>query len=400
MTFVITDPCIDTMDQSCVEVCPVDCIQFEEGVDRILYIDPVECIDCGACVPACPVNAIFVDSEVPADQARFTEINVLWFSDRVAARAQVGEDGAAPAEAPAAEAEQVAPAEQSEAPAAADSDAPTAETEAPAEPEATAEAAATPAPVEAEPEAAPALAQISAAGEATGPSAAPPLSSGSPLALAAIAVFALAFFTMWVFPGPRWLEIAGVEIGAGIVVLLPVAWISGMIFLRTQASALSGFAAHGDRELNTWRARGTMELRRSEESRAYMLAATVQAIARDRFAYPSEEHPGLTTHINLPEPQMALEFNGAKLFPDILVVEQPSNRPRQIVQIESRETVTRDQARYVWAALETKQAPLYIYVPAGLAARARDYANDASIKNYELRTWRWGPNGITVRELT
>ena len=97
---------------------------------------------------------------------------------------------------------------------------------------------------------------------------------------------------------------------------------------------------------------------------------------------------------------MALEFNGAKLFPDILVVEQPSNRPKQIVQIESRETVTRDQARYVWAALETKQAPLYIYVPAGLAARARDYANDASIKNYELCTGRWGPNGITVRELT
>ncbi len=103
MTFVITDPCIDTMDQSCVDVCPVDCIHFEEGVDRVLYIDPVECIDCGACVPACPVNAIFVDSEVPADQARFTEINVLWYSDRAAARAQVGEgSGAAPAAAPAA----------------------------------------------------------------------------------------------------------------------------------------------------------------------------------------------------------------------------------------------------------------------------------------------------------
>lgn len=97
---------------------------------------------------------------------------------------------------------------------------------------------------------------------------------------------------------------------------------------------------------------------------------------------------------------MALEFNGEKLFPDILVVEQPRNTPKQVVQVESRETVTRDQARYVWAALETKQAPLYIYVPAGLAARARDYASDAGIKNYELRTWRWGPNGVTVRELT
>ena len=54
MTFVITQPCIDEMDQSCVDVCPVDCIHFEEGADRMLYIDPVECIDCGACVDPCP----------------------------------------------------------------------------------------------------------------------------------------------------------------------------------------------------------------------------------------------------------------------------------------------------------------------------------------------------------
>ena len=43
MTYVITSPCIDTMDQSCVDVCPVDCIHFEEGADKILYIDPDEC---------------------------------------------------------------------------------------------------------------------------------------------------------------------------------------------------------------------------------------------------------------------------------------------------------------------------------------------------------------------
>ncbi len=99
MTYVITQPCITEQDQSCVEVCPVDCIQFEEGIDLILYIDPVECIDCGACVPVCPVDAIYVDDEVPADQTHFTEINALWFSDRAAARAKVGD---APAAAPAA----------------------------------------------------------------------------------------------------------------------------------------------------------------------------------------------------------------------------------------------------------------------------------------------------------
>ena len=89
MTYVITQPCIDTLDQSCVDVCPVDCIHFEEGVDRKLYIDPDECIDCGACEPACPVSAIFAEDDVPADQAAYTEIDVLWFKDKDAARAKV-----------------------------------------------------------------------------------------------------------------------------------------------------------------------------------------------------------------------------------------------------------------------------------------------------------------------
>jgi NAD-dependent dihydropyrimidine dehydrogenase PreA subunit len=56
MTYVITSPCIDTTDQSCVDVCPVDCIHFEEGTDKMLYINPDECIDCGACEPACPLR--------------------------------------------------------------------------------------------------------------------------------------------------------------------------------------------------------------------------------------------------------------------------------------------------------------------------------------------------------
>ena len=79
MTYVITTPCIDTMDQSCVDVCPVDCIHFEEGVDKILYIDPEECIDCGACEPACPVSAVYAEDDVPDEEAHYTEINALWF---------------------------------------------------------------------------------------------------------------------------------------------------------------------------------------------------------------------------------------------------------------------------------------------------------------------------------
>jgi NAD-dependent dihydropyrimidine dehydrogenase PreA subunit len=89
MTYIITQPCIDTMDQSCVDVCPVDCIHFEEGVDKMLYIDPDECIDCGACEPACPVSAIFAEDDVPDDQKLFDEINRLWYQDKDAARAKV-----------------------------------------------------------------------------------------------------------------------------------------------------------------------------------------------------------------------------------------------------------------------------------------------------------------------
>ena len=67
MTYVIAEPCVDVMDQACVSVCPVDCIHFDEGMDRTLYIEPNECIDCGACEPECPVNAIFTEDSLPAE---------------------------------------------------------------------------------------------------------------------------------------------------------------------------------------------------------------------------------------------------------------------------------------------------------------------------------------------
>jgi len=86
MTYVIAEPCVDVMDQACVPVCPVDCIQFDAGTDRTLYIDPNECIDCGACEPECPVNAIFAEDVLPAQWTKYTEINALWFSDKDGAR--------------------------------------------------------------------------------------------------------------------------------------------------------------------------------------------------------------------------------------------------------------------------------------------------------------------------
>ena len=75
MAYVIAEPCIDVLDQSCVAVCPVDCIHFEEGSDRKLFIDPNECIDCGACEPECPVTAIFPEEDVPANLKEYVQIN-------------------------------------------------------------------------------------------------------------------------------------------------------------------------------------------------------------------------------------------------------------------------------------------------------------------------------------
>lgn len=75
MTYVIAEPCIDRKEQSCIEVCPVDCI-FE--TDRMLVIDPGECIDCGACEPECPVDAIFLDNALPQEWQHFAEINAAW----------------------------------------------------------------------------------------------------------------------------------------------------------------------------------------------------------------------------------------------------------------------------------------------------------------------------------
>jgi NAD-dependent dihydropyrimidine dehydrogenase PreA subunit len=83
MPYVIAGPCIDVMDKSCIEECPVDCIY--EG-DRKLYINPKECIDCGACEPVCPVEAISQDRRVGDDDMDFVEDNRRFFTDLLPGR--------------------------------------------------------------------------------------------------------------------------------------------------------------------------------------------------------------------------------------------------------------------------------------------------------------------------
>ena len=78
MPYVITDACIDVLDRTCTKECPVDCIY--EGA-RAMYINPEECIDCGACEPVCPSNAIFYEDELPDDKRVHVADNARFFTD-------------------------------------------------------------------------------------------------------------------------------------------------------------------------------------------------------------------------------------------------------------------------------------------------------------------------------
>ena len=93
MTYVIAEPCVDVLDRACVDECPVDCIY--EGA-RALYINPDECVDCGACEPVCPVEAIFYEDDVPTRWSGFTADNAAFFAEPLSgADASLGSPGGA-----------------------------------------------------------------------------------------------------------------------------------------------------------------------------------------------------------------------------------------------------------------------------------------------------------------
>jgi NAD-dependent dihydropyrimidine dehydrogenase PreA subunit len=77
VAYVITQACVDTLDKSCLEECPVDCIYPGE---RMLYIHPDECVDCGACEPVCPVEAIYYEDDLPEASQDYQRINAEFFA--------------------------------------------------------------------------------------------------------------------------------------------------------------------------------------------------------------------------------------------------------------------------------------------------------------------------------
>lgn len=95
MPYVIGQDCVDVNDRACMDVCPVDCIYVG---DRKSYINPAECIDCGACEVECPVEAIFVDRKArgDADRTQFAEDQKTFFTIALPGRsAPLGSPGGA-----------------------------------------------------------------------------------------------------------------------------------------------------------------------------------------------------------------------------------------------------------------------------------------------------------------
>jgi len=78
MTYVIAQPCVDVKDRACLDECPVDCIY--EG-ERTLYINPDECVDCGACEPVCPTEAIFYEDDLPRPMKPYLKANAAFFTE-------------------------------------------------------------------------------------------------------------------------------------------------------------------------------------------------------------------------------------------------------------------------------------------------------------------------------
>ncbi|NKQ52442.1 ferredoxin family protein [Amycolatopsis sp. K13G38] len=93
MTYVIAEPCVDVMDRACVDECPVDCIYVGE---RSLYIHPDECVDCGACEPVCPVEAIYYEDDLPERWSVYAADNDRFFSETLPGREEpLGSPGGA-----------------------------------------------------------------------------------------------------------------------------------------------------------------------------------------------------------------------------------------------------------------------------------------------------------------
>ena len=127
--------------------------------------------------------------------------------------------------------------------------------------------------------------------------------------------------------------------------------------------------------------------------------ATVVEIANLRFPYPDDQHPELETLLNEPEPSISVgEWEGAPLYPDIVVVRRPGQWLQLMAEVETADTVSDESAQQRWLPY-SKVGDLLLYVPAGRVKEARRICKRHGVTYKGIRTWRFRPVwGLTVTE--
>ncbi len=127
--------------------------------------------------------------------------------------------------------------------------------------------------------------------------------------------------------------------------------------------------------------------------------ATVTEIARLKFPFPNAEYPDLETVVNEPHPRISVGTDGKEeLFPDIVVVKKPGQWLRIIAEVETKETITDEEAEREWKKFG-EVGDLYLYVPAGMAKKTKDLCKKHKVRVKGIRTWRYRPVwGLDISE--
>ena len=139
----------------------------------------------------------------------------------------------------------------------------------------------------------------------------------------------------------------------------------------------------------------------SVKTRDETRSRVVKDIAQQHLAFPNDQSPSLSTHVNVPEPSFVIRAaDGSELAPDIVVAEAASGSPRFLAAMETADTVTDEQAAGRWLPFSrVPDATFYLYVPSGFAAEARRLLKKHCIKETRLRTWRY-VTGLEALDIT
>lgn len=145
-------------------------------------------------------------------------------------------------------------------------------------------------------------------------------------------------------------------------------------------------------------------LQRTDRTRDETLARAVREIAAQRFDFPSEDHPGFRTYVNVPNVTMGVQVGDDEVVPHIVVVERHKTGDTSLVMtavVCNREDVNDGQARALWARLaKLPNQAFYLYVPVGYGALAKKICKRNKIRPEGFRTWRETPRGFEINDIS